>query len=125
MRPRITPINPFNILGFVDPNLRSPYVQQYSIGIQRDVKGTVFEARYVGNHVVGAYREFDLNQININASGFLQDFIRAQNNGFLAQAKTGTFNPAYNASIPGSQQLTVFPKISGSAASSATPMCAT
>jgi Carboxypeptidase regulatory-like domain len=106
--------NPFNILGFVDPNLRSPYVQQYSIGIQRDVKGTVLEARYVGNHVVGAYREFDLNQINVNSSGFLQDFIRAQNNGNLAQAKTGTFNPAYNASIPGSQPLTVFPQISGS-----------
>ncbi len=103
--------NPFNVLGFVDPNLRSPYVQQYSIGIQREFKGTVYEARYVGNHVVGAYREFDLNQINIKASGFLQDFIRAQNNGFLAEAKNGTFNPAYNASIPGSQPLTVFPKL--------------
>ena len=105
--------NPFNIIGFVDPNLRSPYVQQYSFGIQRDVKGTVFEARYVGNHVVGAYRAFDVNQVNINADGFLQDFMRAQNNGNLAQAKTGTFNPAYNASIPGSQQLTVFPKLAG------------
>lgn len=105
--------NPFNVVGFVDPNLRAPYVQQYSIGIQRDIKGTIVEARYVGNHVVGAYREFDLNQININASGFLQDFDRAQNNGLLAQAKNGTFNPAYNASIPGSQQLTVFPLLSG------------
>ena len=106
--------NPFNILGMVDPNLRSPYVQQYSIGIQREVKGMLFEARYVGNHVVGGYREFDVNQVNINASGFLQDFIRAQNNGNLAQARTGAFNPAYNASIPGSQPLTVFPQISGS-----------
>jgi hypothetical protein len=105
--------NSLNILGMVDPNLRSPYVQQYSIGIQHEYKGTVFEARYVGNHVVGAYREFDVNQVNVNASGFLQDFIRAQNNGFLAQARTGTFNPAYNASIPGSQPLTVFPLISG------------
>ncbi len=106
--------NPFNILGMVDPHLRSPYVQQYSIGIQREFKGTVYEARYVGNHVVGAYREFDVNQINVNASGFLQDFIRAQNNGNLAQSKTGTFNPAYNPSIAGSQPLTVFPQISGS-----------
>ncbi len=106
--------NPFNILGFVDPNLRSPYVQQYSIGVQREIKGTVYEARYVGNHVVGAYREFDVNQINVNASGFLQDFVRAQSNGFLAQTKTGVFNPAYNASIAGSQPLTVFPQISGS-----------
>ena len=105
--------NPLNVLGFVDPNLRSPYVQQYSIGVQRDIMGTVVEARYVGNHVVGAYREFDLNQVNINASGFLQDFIKAENNGVLAEARNGTFNPAYNASIPGSQQLTVFPLLSG------------
>lgn len=105
--------NSSNVLGFVDPNLRAPYIQQYSIGIQHDFKGTVVEARYVGNHGVGEYREFDLNQVNINASGFLQDFIKAQNNGFLAQAKNGTFNPAYNASIAGSQQLTVFPLLFG------------
>ncbi|HEX3877850.1 MAG TPA: TonB-dependent receptor [Bryobacteraceae bacterium] len=105
--------NPFNILGLVDPNLRSPYVQQYSIGIQHEYRGTVFEARYVGNHVVGAYRAFDVNQINVNASGFLQDFIRAQNNGNLAETRTGVFNPAFNASISGSQPLTVFPLISG------------
>ncbi len=103
--------NPFNILGLVDPNLRAPYVQQYSIGIQREFKGTVYEARYVGNHVVGAYREFDVNQININTSGFLQDFVRAQNNGNLSQSRTGVFNPAYNAAIPGSQPLTVFPQL--------------
>lgn len=108
--------DPFNVLGLVDPHLRTPYVQQYSIGIQREIKGTVYEARYVGNHVVGAYREFDVNQININASGFLQDFDRAQNNGFLAQAQNGIFNPAYNASIPGSQKLTVFPLLVGGGA---------
>ena len=39
-----------------------PHVQQYSFGIQHDFKGTVVEARYVGNHVVGAYRAFDFNQ---------------------------------------------------------------
>ena len=44
------------------------------------------EARYVGNHVVGAYRAFDFNQVVINSNGFLQDFLRAHKNGFLAQA---------------------------------------
>lgn len=105
--------NPFSVIGSVDPNLHRPYVQQYSIGIEHEIKGTVIEVRYVGNHTVGAYRAFDFNQVNVNAGGFLQDFIRAENNGFLAQARTGTFNPAYNASIPGSQQLSVFPRLSG------------
>jgi hypothetical protein len=103
--------NPFSVIGSVDPNLRKPYVQQYSIGIEREFKGTVYSARYVGNHVVAAYRAFDFNQVNINAGGFLQDFQRAQSNGFLALNRSGTFNPAFNASIPGSQPLTVFPKL--------------
>ncbi|HYW47376.1 MAG TPA: TonB-dependent receptor [Bryobacteraceae bacterium] len=106
-------LDPFSVIGSVDPNLNRPHVQQYSIGIQHDFKGTVVEARYVGNHVVGAYRAFDFNQVQINQNGFLADFIRARNNGFLAAAATGTFNPNYNASIPGSQQLTVFPKLRG------------
>lgn len=105
--------NPFNTVGMVDPNLRRPYVQQYSVGIQREIKGTVYEARYVGNHTVGAYRAFDFNQVNINAGGFLQDFLRAQKNGFLAlnAFPNRGFLPAYNSSIAGSQPLTVFPLI--------------
>ena len=103
--------NPFNTVGMLDPNLKHPRVQQYSIGVQHEFKGTVVEARYVGNHVVGAYRAFDFNQVVINSNGFLQDFLRAQKNGFLAQAAGGNFNPAYNSNIPGSQQLTVFPKL--------------
>ena len=101
--------NPFNVTALVDPNLNRPHVQQYSIGIQHDFKGTVVEARYVGNHVVGAYRAFDFNQVQVVQNGFLADFQRAQNNGFLSVAANGNFNPNYNG--PGSQPLTVFPKI--------------
>jgi hypothetical protein len=104
-------IDPFTTIGAIDPNLRRPYVQQYSVGIQHQWRQTLFEARYVGNHVVSAYRAFDFNQVILRDNGFLDDFIRARNNGFLAQARTGTFNPAYNANIPGSQPLTVFPKM--------------
>ena len=103
--------NPFNVTGMIDPNLRRPRVQQYSVGIQHELKGTVLEARYVGNHVVGAYRAFDYNQVVINSNGFLPDFLRARSNGFLAQAAIGSFNPAYNPSIQGSQPLTVFNKL--------------
>ena len=113
--------NPFNTVGLIDPNLKHPYVQQYSVGIQHDFKGTVLEARYVGNHVVGAYRAFDFNQVQIQQNGFLPDYLKAQSNGFLALARNGVFNPAFNAGIPGSQQLTVFPKlVSGGSLTNAT-----
>jgi hypothetical protein len=103
--------NPFNVIGMIDPNLNRPYAQQYSIGIQHDLKGMMIEARYVGNHVVGAYRAFDYNQVQIKENGFLADFLRARSNGFLALERVGIFNPAYNANIPGSQPLTVFPRL--------------
>jgi hypothetical protein len=105
--------NPFNTVGLIDPNLRKPYVQQYSVGIEHEYKGTVYAARYVGNHTVGAYRAFDFNQVNINAGGFLQDFLRAQNNGFLALKANPArgFLPAYNAGIAGSQPLPVFAQL--------------
>jgi hypothetical protein len=102
--------DPFNVLTAIDPNLHRPYVQQYSIGIQHEWLHTVFEGRYVGNHVVGAYRAFDFNQVQIQSNGFLADFDKAQANGFAALAAGRTFNPAFNALVPGSQQLSVLTK---------------
>ncbi|HEY1494509.1 MAG TPA: hypothetical protein VGF49_08190, partial [Candidatus Solibacter sp.] len=94
-----------------DPNLRSPYVQQWNISIEHDFKGFLVDVRYVGNHGSKLLRALDFNQIDINAGGFLADFRRAQSNGFIAQAATGVFDPAYNANLPGSQVLTVFPTL--------------
>jgi len=103
--------NPFNTVGTINPGLNTPYVQQWSVGIQHEYLHTVFEARYVGNHSVGGYRAFDYNQVDITKNGFLTDFLAAQSNGNLALAKTGTFNPAYNPTISGSQLLPVFAKL--------------
>ncbi len=95
--------------GMPSPDLVSPYVQQWSIGLQREFKGVVLEARYLGNHGTKLFRSFDLNQVIVRENGFLADFQRARSNGFLAQQRTGVFAAAYNPSIPGSQPLTVFP----------------
>jgi len=103
--------NVFNTVGLIDPNLHRPYVQQYSFGIQHEFKQTVLEARYVGNHVVGAYRAFDFNQVIVKQNGFLADFLRAQQNGLRSLAARGVFSPAYSPTIPGSQPLPVFNKL--------------
>jgi hypothetical protein len=91
------------------PNLVTPYVQQWNIGIQHEAKGVIFEARYVGNHGTKLLRGFDYNQILYNVNGFLADFQRAQKNADLSQTANGSYNGAYNPAIPGSQPLTVFP----------------
>lgn len=95
--------------GMPDPNLRTPYVQQWNFGIQQEIKGTVIEVRYVGNKATKAFRAFDFNQVVIRENGFLDDFIRARNNAFLSLAVRGTFDPRYDPNVPGSQPLTVFP----------------
>lgn len=73
-------------LSGVDPNLRPPYIQNWSFGIQRQIPGNwVIEVNYVGNHAVHMWMAYDLNEVNIfqNAPGFtsfLQDFKNAQLN---------------------------------------------
>jgi hypothetical protein len=103
--------DPGSALGLINPNLKTPYVQEYRISLQHKIKGTIIEASYVGNHGVQEIRAFDFNQVQINSKGFLADFMRAQNNGFLAQHANPAagFVPTYNPNIPGSQPLTVFP----------------
>jgi hypothetical protein len=106
-------LNPSVYFTLMNPNLKTPYDQQFAVSLQREFKGTIIEARYVGNHATKLLRGFDVNQENITANGFLGDFKKAQNNGVLALAATGVFNPAFNSHIPGSQTLPVFAQLSG------------
>lgn len=99
--------------GLPDPNLRTPYVQQWSFGIQHKIKDIIIEARYVGNHTVKLFRASDYNTVLIRNNGFLDDFNRALQNGNLAQDALGYFDPNYNSAIPGSQPLTIFPQLVG------------
>ena len=107
-------IDPYAAVFSIDPNYRSPYMQQWNIGLQREIGWkTVVEARYVGNKGTKLVRSFDYNQVIIKENGFLDDVIRARNNGFLAKAATGFFDPSYNPALEGREELTVFPRIIG------------
>jgi hypothetical protein len=67
--------------GTVDPNIRSPYVQNWSFGIQREItKNSAFEVRYVGNRGNHLWRRYSLAEVNIFENGFLQEFQNAQKN---------------------------------------------
>ncbi len=53
---------PCSIMG-VDPNLRTPYVETWNIGIQRALTNNLsLEVSYVGNHATKLYGLTDLNQ---------------------------------------------------------------
>uniref|UniRef100_Q020V2 TonB-dependent transporter Oar-like beta-barrel domain-containing protein n=1 Tax=Solibacter usitatus (strain Ellin6076) TaxID=234267 RepID=Q020V2_SOLUE len=100
--------------GMPAPGLVTPYVQQWNFGIQQEVKGgAIVAARYIGNRGTNLLRVIDYNQININANGFLADFLRAQNNAALAQKSGLGYVGTYNANVAGSVPLTVFPLLGG------------
>lgn len=66
----IAPIVGVPIAGvFVDPNLDTPYIQQYNAGIQWQIKGDyVFEIGYVGNRGSHLLQLVTLNQPIYNAT---------------------------------------------------------
>jgi hypothetical protein len=46
----------------VSPDFHSPYSQQWSLGVQREIKGdNIVEVRYVGNHSVGLFQSVNAN----------------------------------------------------------------
>jgi hypothetical protein len=56
------PINSGGFVYFVDPHLRTPYVYQYNLSLQRNVfADTVFEANYVGSSSHGLTALRDIN----------------------------------------------------------------
>jgi hypothetical protein len=65
----------------VNPNLRSPYIENWYLGVQRQLPGrTVLEVNYVGNHSIHMWMNYDLNEVNIFENGFLSEFQTAQTN---------------------------------------------
>ncbi|MGZ4817366.1 MAG: outer membrane beta-barrel protein, partial [Terriglobales bacterium] len=119
-------ISPTSGAWGIDPNLTQPKVHQVTLGVSREIMfDTALEVRYVGTFGRDLFRALDLNQNNAGVNtAFLADFARARSNGFIAlntpkatagctPTTCGVFNPAFNASLPGSQQLTLIPTVGG------------
>ncbi len=71
------------------PDLKIGYVQSWTFGVQREITpNTVIEARYVGNHGVNLWRQYNLNETNAIENGFLNEFKLAQAN-LLANIAAG------------------------------------
>ena len=71
-----------NSINIFDPNIKTPYVHQYSAGFQRSIgRDMAFEIRYVGNRNKNAWTTENWNsEENIFETGFLNEFKLAQQN---------------------------------------------
>lgn len=75
--------------GVVDPNIRSPYIEEWNFGVQREVPwNTVVEVNYVGNHGIHEWQTFTQNEVNATSNGFLTQFQAAQANLIANGGKT-------------------------------------
>ncbi len=82
-------------IGAFDPNLRTPTVHEWDLTIQRELpKGFVTEVGYIGKRGMRLYRAYDLDQISISQTGFLQSFLIAQQNVRSGCKADGTGCPA-------------------------------
>jgi len=99
-----------------DANLRTPYVMQWSFGIQHELwPTTAVEIRYVGNRAIKLYRGIDLNQIDVFSNTLATEFQAAQNNLALCRASrvactgsaTGTLRYDFRSAVPGSVHLPI------------------
>jgi hypothetical protein len=94
----------FSTVYAIDPNIRAPRVQEFNVGIQREIGfNSVLEVRYVGTRSKDLLRAIDVNQVDIRNNGFIEDFNRARANFLL------TGNAA--CTTAGCQTLTVFPRL--------------
>lgn len=84
-----------NSVNIFDPNIKTPYVHQYSAGFQRSIgRDMAFEIRYVGNRNKNAWTTENWNsEENIYETGFLNEFKLAQQNlvANVAAGRGGTF----------------------------------
>jgi len=95
--------------GFlVNPNLRSPYTQNWTLGVQRQLaRNIVIEARYVGNKSTHLWHYQNLQETNIFENGFLDQFIQAKKNLDINVAN-GKGNTFINNGLPGQSAIPIF-----------------
>lgn len=91
----LNPLSSVNYVNAIDPNLHMPYVESWSMGVQRSLGAhTALEIDYVGTHGVKLWQQQNYNQVNINnahgaSRSFLNEFQQAQANLNACLANTG------------------------------------
>ena len=91
-----------------DPDIQMPYTQSWSAGWQRKVsRNSAIEVRYVGSVHKNDWDTVNINEVNINTNGFLNEFRQAQANlqANIAAGRGATF--AYTGAGSGTNPLPI------------------
>ncbi|PYT79485.1 MAG: carboxypeptidase regulatory-like domain-containing protein [Acidobacteria bacterium] len=96
--------------GF-DPHIHQPYVQEWNLGIQRQLgQNNVLEVRYLGHRSLHQWIQTDPNEVNVFENGFLKEFKNAQSNLAICMANAScASNLSFaNQGLPGQVPLPIF-----------------
>ena len=75
--------------NYINPNLLTPYVQDWNIRYQREIaRGSVISISYVGNKGTHLWHYQNVQEVNIMENGFLGEFQHAQSNLAIANGMT-------------------------------------
>src|SRR3954452_24199506 len=97
-----------NTVNMFDSNLQMPYTQSYTLGWQRKLtRNTAFEARWVGSRHRQDWETLNINEINVTANGFVQEFRKAQAN-LQANVAAGRGNTFAYTGVAGTSPLPTF-----------------
>ena len=88
LSPAGTPLDPVPLtdrnqtIGVYDSNLRTGYVQNWNLSVQRELPGKMsLDVRYSGSKGTKLVRQIDINEANIFESGVLDAFLVTQAGG--------------------------------------------
>jgi hypothetical protein len=106
-------------ISFIDPNSRTPYVHQFSFGIQRQLPGNMLlDVSYVGSRTKSATVSRGINEMSIESLA-LGDITKGGNPNYLNQQVPNPFaglipgTGLNNATVARSQLLRPFPQFTG------------
>ena len=92
-----------NSANIYDPNIKVPYSQSWTFGIQRELgRDTALEVRYVGTRNLRGWTTYNLNSVeyNIAENGLLNEFKLAQANLAIFKAANPTCSQSAQAGQP-------------------------
>jgi hypothetical protein len=98
-----------NSVNVFDPNIKVPYTQSWTFGIQRELsRNMALEIRYVGNRFLRQWTTYNLNanEANILENGLLDEFKLAQKN-LQANISAGRGNTFAYTGVAGTSPLPI------------------
>lgn len=104
-------VRPFWGASGFDPHIQQPYVQEWNLGIQRQLgQSNVLEVRYLGHRSLHQWIVTNPNEVNIFENGFLKEFKSAQSNLAICMASAScASNPSFgDQGLAGQVPLPIF-----------------